>query len=350
MTSSFDTAQASSDGACLSRSLAEQGCLGSETAEFAVTRLPGGHSHLTWLVSAAGGDGQPRPRYVVKVAQPDGPLAPYDVAREAKFTDLARRAGVQAPRVVAVVQESSLGAPYFVTEFVPGDTPTLEALPAWLGAHSDSAASELMQAVLRIQARLTEAGQREASIGDMTAHYRGYVDRVAQALAEAAAKVIQFPESVELARQALSDRAGFLAGSQAALVHGDFRPGNFVLTWDGRPKIVAVLDWERAMWGHPLHDLGYLCLPTMRRDGRIAGLVTEENLAALWHDVTGSDLDLHALGYFTALSVYTELCACLRALLNLGGRLDLLRIMPLVVEHEKNLMTMLREWDSEPAS
>jgi aminoglycoside phosphotransferase (APT) family kinase protein len=350
MTSTRDRAQASADEAFVLRSLGEHGCFGSETVEFAVTRLPGGHSHVTWLVSTAGADGQPRSRYVVKVAQPDGPLAPYDVAREAAFTDLARRVGVATARVVAVVQESSLGAPYFVTEFVPGDVPTLETLSAWLGGYNGSTASELMREMLRIQARLAEAGQREPSIGDMTAHYRIYVDHAAQALAEVAARVIQFPESVELARQALSDRAGFLAGSPAALVHGDFRPGNFVLPPDGRPNIVAVLDWERAMWGHPLHDLGYLCLPTMRRDGRIAGLVTEEKLAALWHDVTGTDLDLYALGYFTALSIYTELCACLRALLTLGGPLDLLRIVPLVAEHEKNLMTILRKWDSEPAS
>ncbi len=47
-------------------------------------------------------------------------------------------------------------------------------------------------------------------------------------------------------------------------VHGDFRPGN-VLFGD-RPEVTGVLDWESAMLGDPLTELGYLLL-RWRDDG-----------------------------------------------------------------------------------
>ena len=43
---------------------------------------------------------------------------------------------------------------------------------------------------------------------------------------------------------------------ETALVHNDFRNGNFMISPDG---IVAVLDWEVAHVGDPMRDLGWMC-------------------------------------------------------------------------------------------
>lgn len=45
------------------------------------------------------------------------------------------------------------------------------------------------------------------------------------------------------------------------LVHGDFRMGNLMIVPSG---ISAVLDWELARLGDPVHDLAYLCTPSWR--------------------------------------------------------------------------------------
>jgi aminoglycoside phosphotransferase (APT) family kinase protein len=45
-----------------------------------------------------------------------------------------------------------------------------------------------------------------------------------------------------------------------ALVHGDFRPGNVLFADDPEPAITGILDWETAMLGDPLTELGYLLL------------------------------------------------------------------------------------------
>ncbi|HEY9219163.1 MAG TPA: phosphotransferase, partial [Phenylobacterium sp.] len=43
------------------------------------------------------------------------------------------------------------------------------------------------------------------------------------------------------------------ARNAATLLHGDFWPGNVL--WDAG-RIAAVIDWEEAAFGDPLHDLG----------------------------------------------------------------------------------------------
>jgi aminoglycoside phosphotransferase (APT) family kinase protein len=48
--------------------------------------------------------------------------------------------------------------------------------------------------------------------------------------------------------------------SEAALIHGDYRPGNVIFAPGERPEVVGVLDWETAMLGDPLTELGYLLL------------------------------------------------------------------------------------------
>jgi aminoglycoside phosphotransferase (APT) family kinase protein len=45
---------------------------------------------------------------------------------------------------------------------------------------------------------------------------------------------------------------------QAAIVHGDYRPGNTIAR-QSDTGIVAILDWELCTLGHPLADLGYCC-------------------------------------------------------------------------------------------
>jgi aminoglycoside phosphotransferase (APT) family kinase protein len=44
-----------------------------------------------------------------------------------------------------------------------------------------------------------------------------------------------------------------------SLVHGDFRIDNLMFD-DVAPRVRAVVDWELSTLGHPLADLGYLCM------------------------------------------------------------------------------------------
>lgn len=87
---------------------------------------------------------------------------------------------------------------------------------------------------------------------------------------------------------------------RTTLVHGDYRPGNLLFDED-QPTITGVLDWETAMLGDPLTELGYLLL-RWRDEGD-----PTLNLASLESKYAGSDaLDQlretneHGLAPFTA--------------------------------------------------
>ena len=54
--------------------------------------------------------------------------------------------------------------------------------------------------------------------------------------------------------------------SRTTLVHGDYRPGNVLFAGTDAPVVNGVLDWETAMLGDPLTELGYLLL-RWRDDG-----------------------------------------------------------------------------------
>ena len=71
-----------------------------------------------------------------------------------------------------------------------------------------------------------------------------------------------------------------------ALVHGDFRLGNFLIAPDG---VHAVLDWELAHLGNPIEDLGWLCVRSWRFGGEapVGGLGTREQLLDGYERATG---------------------------------------------------------------
>ncbi|WP_319945062.1 phosphotransferase family protein [Nocardia macrotermitis] len=71
-----------------------------------------------------------------------------------------------------------------------------------------------------------------------------------------------------------------------ALVHGDFRIGNFLITPDG---VRAVLDWELAHRGDPVEDLGWLCVRAWRfgASAPVGGLGTREQLLDGYAQTTG---------------------------------------------------------------
>jgi hypothetical protein len=62
-----------------------------------------------------------------------------------------------------------------------------------------------------------------------------------------------------------------------AIVHGDFRLGNFIIGEDG---LRAVLDWELVHLGDPLEDLGWLCVKAWRFGAAdpVGGFATRQNL------------------------------------------------------------------------
>ena len=83
-----------------------------------------------------------------------------------------------------------------------------------------------------------------------------------------------------------------LAANKPAIVHGDYRPGNFLFTDDGR--ISAILDWEMCHIGDPLEDVVWAINPfwPMTRH-----LPLDEGLS-IWEEASGLTIDRAALDWW----------------------------------------------------
>lgn len=91
-----------------------------------------------------------------------------------------------------------------------------------------------------------------------------------------------------------------------ALVHGDFRAGNFLYDDDGNLR--AVLDWEMAHCGDPLEDLAWSMTRTFSfgKDDRRSGLATRDEAIRIWEQASGLTADPEALAWW-------ELFTCVKA-------------------------------------
>jgi aminoglycoside phosphotransferase (APT) family kinase protein len=86
-----------------------------------------------------------------------------------------------------------------------------------------------------------------------------------------------------------------------ALVHGDFRNGNFIVGPDG---IRAVLDWELAHLGDPIEDLGWLCVKSWRfgnADQIVGGFGALPDLLGAYLRAGGAPVDDETVRFWVVL-------------------------------------------------
>ena len=69
--------------------------------------------------------------------------------------------------------------------------------------------------------------------------------------------------------------ANLPAEPRISLVHGEYRPGNFLFDDD---KITAILDWEYAHLGDPHEDLGWVCMAQFRLGNCESGFFPRDEL------------------------------------------------------------------------
>jgi aminoglycoside phosphotransferase (APT) family kinase protein len=90
-----------------------------------------------------------------------------------------------------------------------------------------------------------------------------------------------------------------------AMVHGDFRAGNFLYDDDG--ELIAVLDWEMAHLGDPLEDLAWSMSRVLSfgKDERRSGVAPREDALRIWQAASGLEIDPKALHWW-------ELAMCIK--------------------------------------
>jgi aminoglycoside phosphotransferase (APT) family kinase protein len=284
--------------------------------------ISGGRSNLTYAVTDAAGRKivlrRPPVSHVLSTA--------HDMAREYRVICALRDTEVPvAPALAFCADEAVNGRPFYLMEFVEGhvlrDVAGTEAI---LDEARRRVAGEQLIDVL---AAIHRVDVDAVGLGDF-ARRDGYIDRQLRRWHG------QFGKSQEQAREIgvyrpvplvdevhkiLTDRLPPQQGT--AIVHGDYRLDNTIMSGDGR--IMAVLDWELCTLGDPLADVGTLLAYWAEEQGRatpspavvtmaqsaatgLPGFPTRTEIADRY--AASSGRDLADIGYYIAFAYWKLAC------------------------------------------
>lgn len=218
-------------------------------AELELERIGEGHSNITYLVRRAD------ERFVLR-RPPRPPLPPsaHDVLREWRLLDAIKDTEARVPRtLLACDDESVIGAPFYVMEYIEGSVITNEIPPALdTPAERRRIGLDLVETIAEVH----EVDWRACGLegyGKPT----GYLERQLRRFTG----LWEHNKTRELPRvQEVGDwlAANMPESPAATIVHGDYRLGNTMVADDAPARVVAIFDWELSTIGDPLADLGYL--------------------------------------------------------------------------------------------
>ena len=269
-------------------------------------RTSGGVSYETWLVDAAdpGHPSRAPVRFVIRREPLRGPVEPYDIAHEATVIRGLDGTGVPVPALLGHCADPSVaGRPFTVLEYVPGEVPdyrTIMARPDWQDEAGRARMADDFVRVLSELQRVDWTRPGLASTLPAPASERERLHALIDDMLASGARRMQgwVPHPVfGHAARWCKEHAPDGPAEDMVIVHGDYKVGNFI--WrDGR--IVAMLDWEGAMIGDPLQDLGYACHPAMRepRPELMAMLAPLDAFVDRYERFTGREVDPARLHYY----------------------------------------------------
>ncbi|MFJ5078203.1 phosphotransferase [Streptomyces sp. NPDC088553] len=211
--------------------------------------IEGGRSNLTYVVTDGAG------RWVVRRPPLGHVLATaHDMRREHRVISALHTTDVPVPETLLLCEDDSvLGAPFYVMEFVDGTPYRSAAELAPLGPERTRAAVlGLVDTLVDLHA-VDPAAVGLADFG----RPEGFLDRQLRRWGKQldASRGRELPGIDELHAalgRSLPD------SPEPTVIHGDYRLDNVLI--DGDDRIRAVLDWEMSTLGDPLTDLGLLVM------------------------------------------------------------------------------------------
>lgn len=250
-------------------------------------RLAGGASQEAWGFTCAG-------QRLVLRRDLGGRIYDYGVDRQGEYrvVEVAARAGVQVPRPLAY-NPDLLGRPGFVMEHLDGEAIGRRVVsdPRYADVRPQlvSQLAENLAAIHRLELDALPFLPRPAPGGPALQE----VDRMQDQLDS----IGEPHPALELGLRWL--RRHLPRAKTPAVVHGDFRTGNFLVTADA--GLSGILDWEYVHVGDPLEDLGWFCVRAWRFGGvalEAGGLAERAAFVQAYEKAAGEQVDLDELRWW----------------------------------------------------
>ena len=280
--------------------------------------ISGGKSNLTFELTSDAGQ-------VVLRRPPEGPLLPraHDMGREARVQRALAGTPVPVPPILLEDGGDLIGVPFYVMAKVDGYVVRDDLPSGW--ADSEQNRRAIADVLVDTLADLHAIDPAEVGLGDY-GRPSGLGERQVRRWSDQweRSRDRDVPAVEELGRRLRADPP---SGPGGAIVHGDYRLDNCLLSKRMPPAVEAVLDWELSTLGEPLADLGMFLFywreptdprpamtpaPTMR-----PGFPPRAYLAERYAKRTGADLsDLSswvALAHFKSAAIAQGIAARVRA-------------------------------------
>ena len=255
----------------------------ARTPALVVQQLAGGQSNPTFRLTTDAGD------YVLR-KKPPGPLlaSAHAIDREYRVMKALAGTAVPVPRMRAWCEdESLLGTPFYVMEFLQGRVFMDQSLPGVAPAERGA----IYRDMNRVIAALHSVDYQAVGLADYGKPGNYVARQVARWTRQCEASTLPLPDALRRLMEWLPQHLP--ARDETTLVHGDYRLDNLVFH-SSEPRVIGVLDWELSTLGDPLADMAYHCM-------------SWHVPASLWRGIGG--LDLAALGIpdeASYLRQYTE--------------------------------------------
>lgn len=216
---------------------------------FVVREFRGGQSNPTYYIETSS-------KRLVLRRKPSGHLLPsaHAIEREYQVMTALYGRGVAVPRTFLLCDDPGvIGTAFFVMEYVESHPMTDPALPD----RSPEDRRDIYRSMIEMLARLHDIDWHAAGLSDY-GKPGNYVARqvhrwTTQYRASETERIDAMEHLIAWLPTHVPDDAA------AAIVHGDYRPGNLLLH-PTEARVAAVIDWELSTIGHPLVDLAHHAL------------------------------------------------------------------------------------------
>jgi aminoglycoside phosphotransferase (APT) family kinase protein len=280
---------------------------------FSFELIAGGRSNMTFAVTDAAGR-----RLVLRRPPMSHVLASaHDMGREHRIISALQDTPVPVPETLGYCEDESVNErPFYVMDFVDGLI--LRSKDDTAARFDEAGRRGIGENLVDVLAAIHDVDVDAVGLGTL-ARKEGYITRQLKRWNG------QFQQSQEQEREAgggvyravpLVNEAHALLSSRvpeqhgAAIVHGDYRLDNTILSADGHVK--AVLDWELCTLGDPLADVGTLLMYWAQGTSSaepvtaMPGFLSREELAARYAAASGRDVS--QIGFYLAFAYWKLAC------------------------------------------